>query len=358
MNQSIFSRSGIISGSKLGAFFSGLLCCASAFAQQKPAHSQYVLNNYLLNPAITGIESYVDVKISHRNQWTGIDGAPVTTSFSIHAPLGADDAMQRINPSSYGKSGENVRGERVNADYETPKAHHGIGLMAMNDRTGYLNRVSVYGTYAYHMPVANKLTLSAGFLAGFSNTSLDRSKIVWGSLNPNDPAIGYNNNELSRFLPEVGAGLWLYSDVFYAGASVLNILPGKARFTNEQTYGVSYTPHFFFTGGYKFWLSDDVTALPSVMLQLVQPFSPQIHSNIKLQYRDLAWLGAGYRISDELGGLTAMAGFNVSNTFNIGYAYDLSTSSRLRTYSKNTHEIMIGFLLNNRYGELCPRQVW
>jgi len=41
-------------------------------------------------------------------------------------------------------------------------------------------------------------------------------------------------------------------------------------------------------------------------------------------------------------GFAAMVGMNVSNTFNIGYSYDLTTS-RLNTISKGTHEIIIGF---------------
>ncbi|MFM2359641.1 MAG: hypothetical protein RLY16_1634 [Bacteroidota bacterium] len=345
-------------GFRLLVFLAASLSFLSLSAQQKPIHSQYILNNYLLNPAITGIENYTDVKVSHRNQWTGIDGAPVTTYVSIHAPFGGDKEVEHINPTSYGKAGVNVRGERLKTGYETPDAHHGLGMVVMNDKTGYISRFSLYASYAYHRPLSKNVMISAGFLAGFSNTSLDRSKIVWGSLNPNDPAIGYNNSELSKFLPEVGAGLWLYSDRFFVGASVLNILPGKASFTNSTNYGVYYSAHFFATAGYKAWLDDDWSLLPSVNVQFVQPIPMQLHTNLKLQYRDLAWIGAGYRTGDELGGFSAMAGFNVSNTFNIGYAYDVATNSRLRTYSKNTHEFIIGFLLNNRYGELCPRNVW
>ena len=41
------------------------------FAQQKPHYTQYILNNYILNPALTGIENYTDVKMSARDQWVG-----------------------------------------------------------------------------------------------------------------------------------------------------------------------------------------------------------------------------------------------------------------------------------------------
>jgi len=48
-------------------------------AQQKPHYTQYILNNYIINPALTGIENYTDVKISHTASWVGIQDAPITT---------------------------------------------------------------------------------------------------------------------------------------------------------------------------------------------------------------------------------------------------------------------------------------
>src|SRR5882757_2182802 len=59
-------------------------------AQQKPQYTQYVLNNLLINPAVTGIENYIDVKTGYRSQWTGLQGAPVTNYITINAPLGSD----------------------------------------------------------------------------------------------------------------------------------------------------------------------------------------------------------------------------------------------------------------------------
>ena len=53
------------------------------FAQQRPHYTQYILNNYILNPAISGIENYTDIKLSARDQWVGLDGAPRTAYFTI-----------------------------------------------------------------------------------------------------------------------------------------------------------------------------------------------------------------------------------------------------------------------------------
>jgi type IX secretion system PorP/SprF family membrane protein len=67
-----------------------VVCCTTSiasFGQQLPHYTQYMLNSYILNPAVAGIENYTDVKISHRHQWVGIDGAPVTTYLTIHGPF-------------------------------------------------------------------------------------------------------------------------------------------------------------------------------------------------------------------------------------------------------------------------------
>src|SRR5436190_19335939 len=79
-------------------------------AQQKPHYTQYILNQYILNPAITGIENYTDVKLSHRHQWVGIQDAPVTTYFTIHAPIGKKD-FRTTATTLFDMEGENPRGK-------------------------------------------------------------------------------------------------------------------------------------------------------------------------------------------------------------------------------------------------------
>jgi type IX secretion system PorP/SprF family membrane protein len=331
----------------------GCICSVMAFAQAKPFYTQYILNNYILNPAVAGIENYTDIKLSSRNQWTGINGAPVTTYFSIHAPIGKEDL--RTSATSFQMPGENPRGKRLWEEYTPPDPHHGIGIVAMNDKAGYINRWSITGTYAYHKPLSVRTTLSAGFNIGVNSVNLDRSKIEWANLDPNDPAIGISTGELKKIKPEIGAGLWLYSAQYFVGISVLNIIPGKAKFVTNDKYGVSYTPNYFATAGYRFSLTDDVMMMPSVMFQYWQPQLAGLHANVKFQYQDKVWVGGGYRFSDLISGYSALAGINVSNTFNVSYSYEVATSSRLRSYTNNTHEIMLGFIIGNKYSQKCPR---
>ena len=53
-------------------------------AQQLPLYSQYMMNSFLLNPAIAGSKNYTPLILTARQQWTGITGAPQTFAISGH----------------------------------------------------------------------------------------------------------------------------------------------------------------------------------------------------------------------------------------------------------------------------------
>jgi type IX secretion system PorP/SprF family membrane protein len=328
--------------------FAGL--ATKVVAQQRPHYTQYILNNYIINPAVAGIEQYVDVKASHRHQWVGIQDAPVTTYFTIHGSIGKDD--YRENPSSFTPEGGNPRGKAYWQDYAAPKPHHGWGATIVNDRTGPLNRFSMYGTYAYHLGIGPRTTLSAGISAGFTRNGLDADKLIFD--NPIDPAVS-GSGIINTLRPDVNLGLWLYSANYFVGLSALQIIPQGLEFSNStlQVAQKSY-PHLLFTAGYKFYAGEDVSIIPSAVVRYVNPLPLGIDVNVKAMYRDRVWLGASYRHND---GVAGMLGVNVSNTFNIGYAYDYSTS-KLQNFTRGTHEIVVGFMIGNRWGDMCPRNLW
>lgn len=91
---------------------SGVILCAGfvAAAQQRPHYTQYVINPFLVNPAIAGIENYTDLKMGVRDQWVGLNGAPKTTYFTIHSPLGKKDDYS-TSATSFEVPGENPRGQ-------------------------------------------------------------------------------------------------------------------------------------------------------------------------------------------------------------------------------------------------------
>ncbi len=334
-----------------------ILCAAmmvgSVAGQQQPQYTQYLINNYILNPAITGIENYTDVKLSHRHQWVGLQDAPVTTYLTIHKPLGKQD--DRTTATSFRTPDENPRGRNFLQDYQAAKPHHGIGLKIINDRTGPLNRFAGYISYAYHVGISEQTSIAAGFEGGVRNISLNRNKLDFGTANPVDPAV-YTSGEINRLKPDFGAGIWIYSADYFIGVSAQQIIPQSLYFSDNQVKQQQgkLVPHLFGTAGYRFFLDDDIAMTPSIMVKYVQPTPVQFDFNTKFQYRDLLWVGAGYRLKD---GFNGMLGLNVSNTFNISYSYDYTTS-QLNTVTKGTHEIVLGFLIGNKYGDWCPRNVW
>ena len=332
---------------------------AATFAQQRPHYTQYILNNYILNPAISGIENYTDLKVSARDQWVGLDGAPRTAYFTIQGPIGKRD--YRTTPTSYSIPGDNPRGRAYWESYTAAEPHHGIGFMMINDRTGSLNRFTADVTYAYHIGLNPTTNLAGGFSAGISKISLDKSKTDFsGTGDPNDPAAGSaSSGYLSKVKPDIGAGLWLYSRDYFVGLSAQQVVPQKLTFVDDAVANPTgrLIPHLFLTGGYRFLLNDDINAIPSLMVKYIRGSSKndfQFETNLKLQYQDRLWIGGSYRYQD---GYAAMIGVNVSNTFNVGYAYDFTTTE-LNTVSRGTHEIVLGFLLGNKYSEACPRCNW
>lgn len=327
---------------------------SSGYAQQRPHYTQYVLNNFVINPAVAGIENYTDVKLSHRHQWVGLDGAPVTTYLTIHAPLQKSD-YDRETATTFHASGENPRGNAYWQDYTAADPHHGIGFTVLNDKTGPLSRFSASVAYAYHLGISPKTSLSAGISAGVQNMRLDAGKLDFGPINT-DPAVA-GSGLLNRLRPDISAGLWMYSADYFLGVSAQQIVPSRLTFAEDTVKAEQgkLIPHLFFSGGYRLALSDDFSLLPSTMVKYLGRSAPVSWDvNAKLQYQDLIWAGGSYRHKD---GFAAMLGLNVNSTFNIGYSYDLTTS-RLNTVSKGTHEILVGFLLGNRYGDWCPKNLW
>lgn len=320
-------------------------------AQQKPHYTQYILNQYIVNPALTGIENYVDIKMSHRLQWVGLQDAPVTTYFTMHGPIGKTD--YKTTATSFNVPGENPRGKNYWQEYVASDPHHGWGMQIINDRTGPLNNFSAYGTYAYHIGLTPRTNLSAGIGLGFSNLSLNADKLRFNQTI--DPAV-YQTGTINNVRFDMNAGVYLYSADYFVGLSAQQIVPSRIDFSNNAVTKLEgkAVPHLFATAGYRFLIGDDFNLTPSVLVKYVQPTPVQVEANAKLQYLDLMWVGASYRHED---GIAAMVGLNVSNTFNVGYSYDYTTS-RLNNYTKGTHEIVLGFTLGNKYGSSCPRNVW
>jgi len=284
-----------------------------SFAQQDPQFTQYMYNTMSVNPAYAGQREVLSVTALYRTQWVGIDGAPETQTFGIHAPL---------------------RNERI-----------GLGLSIVNDRLGPASETYVDANFSYTIPVNdNDTKLSFGIKGGFQLLSTD-----WSKGRFQNPDAVFNEN-VSLFSPTVGAGLYLHSQKWYLGLSVPNFLT-TSFYDDFQESIASERLHYFLIGGYVFDLSETTKFKPAFLVKGVSgaPLIADISANFL--FNEKLTLGLAWRWDDSISGL---AGFQVSDGLYIGYAYDLTTTA-LNNYNSGSHEIMLRFELQKIGRILSPR---
>lgn len=188
-----------------------LLYVARLQAQQKPQYTQFLMNQYLLNPAITGIENYTDVKLGHRQQWSGLSGGPASSFLTVQMPLGKKDF--RTNANSFQIPGENPRGRAYWEEYMAAEPHQGIGLQFINDQAGPIANTSAYATYAYHIGISAKTNLAAGLGLGFNRYGINSALLDYGNTVP-DPTV-YVGGNINKIKPDLMVGLYLYAANYF-----------------------------------------------------------------------------------------------------------------------------------------------
>lgn len=312
-----------------------MFACVTAFAQQQAQYSQYMLNYYLINPAVSGTEDFTDIKVGYRNQWAGLAGSPVNYYVSGHTPIGK---MHSSNSKLHkGKP---------------KKPHHTLGGLITGQELGAFTHTGFYATYAYHAPISRSFTLSMGIAGGVHNYYLDQSKLDFGDETV-DAAVTSSNNATK---PDVNAGLWLYSKKVFVGLSSQQLLRNRLDFTPEAVGSDkgALNRHFYLTGGYLFEVTPEVKIIPSVLMKIVVPQSLQLDINTKVRYRDVVWAGLGYRKTDAF---VILVGGIIANTLELGYSYDVSTS-QLSKVSGGSHELMVGVRLHSKGRVICPGEYW
>ncbi|QHL89201.1 type IX secretion system membrane protein PorP/SprF [Nibribacter ruber] len=335
---------------KLAPLFFLLLVAAPGFAQQKPQYSQYLFNNYLLNPALSGIESYTDIRMGTRRQWVGIEGAPVTYYISGHTSLGTSDRQSSV-AAPKGFIPRMAAGNNRTTKYHKSRPHHGFGAMAQSDKTGPLSTSNLTATYAYHHPLTRRVNMSVGISGGVQQTRLDGNALRLN--HSNDPTL--QPGQMARTKFDLGLGTWIYSDFFYVGASAAQLVSKKAA-NSEGLQGAQQElqPHFFLTSGYRLKIRYDLSLEPSIMVKYAQPSPVSVDFNLKTTYMSRIWAGVSYRHNDAV---AALAGMNVNHLLDIGYSYDLTTSE-LSTATAGSHELIVGIKLLNKNKVICPQWLW
>lgn len=281
-----------------------LLTIVTATAQQEPQYTQYMYNTLTVNPGYTGTVGHLDGVLQHRSQWVGIDGAPRTQAFSVHAP---------------------VFNERI-----------GLGLSVINDKLGPSEEFFANANFSYIIPVGYDANLSFGLKAGVRVLNIDWSKGRY--YQDNDPLLNTNIN--NKTTPTIGAGVYYFTNKWYAGVSVPSFIRSD-YYDDIQESTVSDRLHYYVMGGYVFDLSDNLKFKPAVLGKIVSgaPIIVDVSANFLL-YEKLT-LGASYRWDDSV---SALAGFQITPGIFAGYSYDYSVTE-LNKYNDGSHEIVLRFQL-------------
>jgi type IX secretion system PorP/SprF family membrane protein len=294
--------------------FAFILTCYTGFAQQDAQYTQYMFNTINVNPAYAGSRGVMSFFLLHRTQWVGLDGAPVTNTFSLNTP---------INNSNIG-----------------------LGLSFVNDKIGPTNDNTISVDVSYSLKASEDYKVSFGLKASGNVFNLDVNR-----LNPadaNDPNL---QNFNSKFSPNFGAGVYLHSEKLYLGLSVPNFLQAS-KYNDNDVAVFQERMNFYVIGGYVFNLSPDIKFKPAFLTKMVTGSPLQVDASANFLFFDKLMLGGAYRWDAAV---SALAGFQVTDGLFIGYSYDMETT-RLRNYNSGSHEVFLRFELFYRVNKMVsPR---
>jgi len=199
---------------------------------------------------------------------------------------------------------------------------------------GFENFSYIYGDFSYTIQMNEKTKLAFGLKGGFTSYSIDQEL---RDAEPDDPAIyGIEN----RWSPNIGAGVFLHTDRWYAGLSAPRIL--NTDYNGSEDYSSLEKVSYYLTGGVVVDISETTKFKPSFLVKATNgaPLSYDLTANFL--FNEKLWLGAAYRLNESTGALGAIVDFQVSKQFRVGYAYEHPISD-IRPYTSGTHEILLMF---------------
>lgn len=273
-----------------------------AFAQQDPLYNLYSFNQFMINPAYAGVYKNVSTNLIARQQWVGIEGAPLTSALTVHSSI-----MDR----------------------------YGAGLLIVNDRIGVNNTLEAQAAFSFKLineRGRHGRVLAMGVQGGVINYMYDYSKLNLEYVDDTD--LDFTHDRYTK--PNFGAGIFYMTDVFYLSLSVPRIL--DVNIEEGMTTSTRYSRHYYAGGGYVINGNNrnPVKLKTSFLLRYVEnAISLDLSANVLLA--DAVWAGATLR---NLNALALLGQFQVSNVLRIGYSLELPANQLIRT-SYGTHEISL-----------------
>jgi type IX secretion system PorP/SprF family membrane protein len=318
--------------------------------QQVPRYSQYIMNEFIVNPAVAGLDGRTTVTLTGRKEWLGFgNGVPTPQSYS--ASFQTRFLIRRLSVKSR-NSGNKL--------FRSTKGRVGIGATLINDYNGALQRLGFGLTYAYHIRI-NESQLSFGITASITQLQL-RSKYLDFKDNTNETMLALANSSI--WIPDFAVGINYIYRRFHVGFSGAQLLESSIIFGNSGlnlgAANIHFRRNYFLIGAYlgEFPSNPKWEYEPSTMVKMNDPVNfnsnfigPKVQADmmVRLIYDHNYWFGGGYRTGNEfivLGGLKW-------NKLHLTYSFDYGNNGITR-YSYGSHEISI----SAKFGEEARRFLW
>lgn len=289
-----------------------------AFAQQDAQFSQNMFNKLSINPGFAGTNKAICATALYRQQWVSFPGAPKTGLISVDAYL--------------------------------PPAHGGVGLTICSDQLGFDKTLIAKAAYSYHL-ILGPGTLGIGLEAGIMQKQMTGTWITPDLATPATHDAAIPDQRAAKTVFDLGFGAYYTTDngMFFGLSSthlpqttfkVNGDAPSASQAANgvvQDIYNFQNARHYYIMAGYPFQVSQDIKVIPSILAK-TDATSTQLDINGRVVWKDMVWAGASYRLTDAI---VALVGFEW-NKLKIGYSFDITTSA-IKNYSKNSHEIMVGY---------------
>lgn len=300
-------------------------------AQQTPVFSQYMINKYLVNPAIAGGNGITDINLVAREQYTAFQNAPRTFALTAQSRLLDDSYIMR-----------KLR-IRKNTDNASRFTNVGLGGSVFSDRNGIVSRTGMQFTYAYHINFNNRFQVSMGLTGGAYQYKVDDSNAVY--VDSDDPVLLGEKKQF--WVPDASISAYITNNQIYGGISITDVLGSGLKLGNDPLKeNFSTLRNYVVLGGYNMNISENFRFEPSFLIRATSSIA-QIDLNTRVRYMDSYWAGLSYRTNKTL---VTMVGFNI-DILQFAYAYDISLGD-IQTYSGGSHEIMIGL----KFGEKSTKR--
>ena len=269
------------------------------YAQQDSHYTQYMYNMSEVNPAYMINEpGLYQVGSLYRSQWIGVTGASKTANIFAHIPI--NDQIE---------FSVNYVNDKIGSDINVATNVFNIDL-------------------AYKINLSESKKLSFGLKTGVDNLTINASNSNVAS----DPLFQDANQNYFT----MGAGVFLFSDNYYVGLSVPDLIPSKVKIDNAGSLYKS-AAHFYLIGGYVFDVSNSFKVKPSAIVKEVVGVPLSFDISMNVLYNNRFELGVSYRYDESISGLVAI---NITPSLRIGYAYDYIQND-LKEYSDGSHEFIL-----------------